>query len=71
MEIESRDRQLEANQDCLQHEVARQTADLRLLNADLLAAKEAAESCQPRQERVPGQHESRDPHPLERRDRHD
>jgi two-component system, sensor histidine kinase and response regulator len=44
MEIESRDRQLEANQDSLQHEVARQTADLRLLNTDLLAAKEAAEA---------------------------
>ncbi len=44
MEIESRDRQLEANQDILQHEVARQTADLRLLNADLRAAKDAAES---------------------------
>jgi signal transduction histidine kinase len=44
MEIESRDRQLEANQDSLQQEVARQTADLRLLNADLRAAKEAAES---------------------------
>ena len=44
MEIESRDQQLEANQDSLQHEVARQTADLRLLNTDLRAAKEAAES---------------------------
>jgi len=44
MEIESRDRQLESNQNSLQHEVARQTADLRLLNNDLLAAKEAAES---------------------------
>ena len=44
LEIESRDRQLEANQNSLQHEVARQTADLRLLNADLLAAKEAAEA---------------------------
>ncbi len=43
MEIESRDRQLAANQDSLQHEVARQTADLRLLNADLRSAKEAAE----------------------------
>ncbi len=44
MEIESRDRQLEANQDSLQHEVARQTADLRMLNTDLRAAKDAAES---------------------------
>ena len=44
LEIETRDRQLEANQDSLQHEVARQTADLRLLNTDLLAAKEAAEA---------------------------
>ena len=43
MEIESRDRLLATNQDSLQHEVARQTADLRLLNADLRAAKEAAE----------------------------
>ncbi len=43
MEIESRDRQLETNQDSLQQEVARQTADLRLLNTDLRAAKEAAE----------------------------
>lgn len=43
-EIESRDRQLEANQDILQHEVARQTADLRMLNTDLRAAKDAAES---------------------------
>jgi len=44
MEIESRDRQLAANQDSLQQEVERQTADLRLLNGDLRAAKEAAES---------------------------
>ncbi len=44
MEIESRDRQLESNQDSLQHEVARQTADLRMLNADLRAAKDTAES---------------------------
>ena len=44
MEIESRDQQLAANQDSLQQEVERQTADLRLLNADLRAAKEAAES---------------------------
>ncbi len=44
MEIASRDQQLEANQDSLKHEVARQTADLRLLNTDLRAAKEAAES---------------------------
>jgi len=43
-EIEQRDRQLEANQNSLQQEVARQTADLRLLNDDLRAAKEAAES---------------------------
>jgi len=43
MEIESRDRQLEANQNSLQQEVERQTADLRLLNTDLRAAKEAAE----------------------------
>ena len=44
MEIESRDRQLEANQDSLQQEVARQTADLRMLNTDLRAAKDAAET---------------------------
>ncbi len=44
MEIESRDRQLEANQDSLQREVARQTADLRMLNTDLRTAKDAAES---------------------------
>jgi signal transduction histidine kinase/CheY-like chemotaxis protein/HPt (histidine-containing phosphotransfer) domain-containing protein len=43
-EIEQRDRQLEANQNSLQQEVARQTADLRLLNDDLRTAKEAAES---------------------------
>ena len=44
MEIENRDRQLEANQNSLQQEVARQTSDLRLLNADLRTAKESAES---------------------------
>jgi len=43
-EIETRDHQLAANQDSLQREVARQTANLRLLNADLRTAKEAAES---------------------------
>jgi signal transduction histidine kinase/HPt (histidine-containing phosphotransfer) domain-containing protein len=44
MEIESRDHQLEANRHSLQDEVERQTADLRLLNADLRSAKEVAES---------------------------
>jgi signal transduction histidine kinase/DNA-binding response OmpR family regulator len=44
MEVESRDCKLAASQDRLQEEVAKQTADLRSLNADLLAAKEAAES---------------------------
>jgi signal transduction histidine kinase/DNA-binding response OmpR family regulator len=44
MEVETRDRQLEKNQHSLEDEVARQTADLRRLNADLRNAKEAAEA---------------------------
>lgn len=42
-EIEKRDRKLAQHQHSLRQEVARQTADLRLLNADLRQAKEAAE----------------------------
>jgi signal transduction histidine kinase/CheY-like chemotaxis protein/HPt (histidine-containing phosphotransfer) domain-containing protein len=42
-EIEKRDGKLEEQQQSLQQEVARQTADLRLLNADLHRAKDAAE----------------------------
>jgi signal transduction histidine kinase/CheY-like chemotaxis protein/HPt (histidine-containing phosphotransfer) domain-containing protein len=43
-EVQTRDRKLEESQQSLQEEVARQTADLRLLNTDLRQAKEAAES---------------------------
>ena len=43
---------------------------LRLIN-NLGAARQAAEAASRAKERVPGQHEPRDPHPDERRHRHD
>ena len=57
VQIEQRDEELRAHRENLEEEVARRTAELLTLNVQFAAAKEAAESRQPRQERVPGQHE--------------
>ena len=46
-------------------------ADLELANAELLQAKERAERAAQAKSAVPRQHEPRDPHADERRDRHD
>ncbi len=49
----------------------RDVTERYLAEQELQMAKEAAEDGQPRQERVPGQHEPRNPHPDERRHGHD
>ena len=55
----------------LGEQVAWRTADLELANAELLQAKERAELADKAKSRVPRQHEPRNPHAHERRDRHD
>ena len=60
-----------AHQEQLEEQVTARTAELRQVNADLMEAKNRAEDANSRQERVPGQHEPRDPHADERHHRHD
>ena len=71
VDIQKRDRQLLLQQEALERTVDARTAELRTSNHELIAARDRAMEAQPRQERVPGQHEPRDPHADERHHRHD
>ena len=55
----------------LGEQVALRTRDLESANAELRQAKERAELAVEAEVAVPGEHEPRDPHADERRDRHD
>ena len=70
-EIQQRDRELLGHRDRLEQEVTARTAELVAANSALSAAKEKAEAAQPRQERIPGQYEPRNPNADERRHRDD
>ena len=70
-EIEARDAQLRGHRDRLESAVADRTAELLGVNRDLTEARDRAEAAEPRQERVPRQHEPRDSDADERRPRHD
>ncbi len=70
-QIQLRDQELGRHQENLQAEVAARTAELRSANNELSEAKVKGRVRESRQERVPGQHEPRDPHAHERHHRHD
>ena len=70
-EIQHRDLTLLENQGTLEKTVQVRTAELRAVNTDLVGRARHRRGREPRQERVPRQHEPRDPHADERHHRHD